>query len=105
MTKPQLSLLSKPHHGGILTAGNMLVSHDNEDGDDDNEDGDDDSEHLQPPPGDVLLDDFDVRVDPADRDAARQVDLRLRPDWDLDEGEEEGSDVDGDITHWNNKRP
>ena len=31
MTKPQLlSLLSKPHHGGILTGGNMLVSHDDD---------------------------------------------------------------------------
>ena len=35
VTKPQLlSLLSKPHHGGILTGGNMLVSH-GDDGDDD----------------------------------------------------------------------
>ena len=49
----------------------------------------DDSEHLDPPSGDVLLDDLDVRVDPADRDAARQVDLRLRPDWDLDEDKDE----------------
>ena len=60
----------------------------------------DDSEHLDPPSGDVLLDDLDVRVDPADRDAARQVDLRLRPDWDLDEEEVGGGDNDGDITHW-----
>ena len=50
----------------------------------------DDSEHLDPPSGDVLLDDLDVRVDPADRDAARQVDLRLRPDWDLDEDKDKG---------------
>ena len=29
MTNPQLlSLLSKPHHGGILTGGNMLGNHD-----------------------------------------------------------------------------
>ena len=26
---PPLSLLSKPHHGGFLTGGNMPVSHDN----------------------------------------------------------------------------
>ena len=58
----------------------------------------DDSEHLDPPSGDVLLDDLDVRVDPADRDAARQVDLGLRPDRHQDEGEGEGSEVKGYYT-------
>ena len=31
---PPLSLLSKPHHGGILTGGNMLGNHDHLDHDD-----------------------------------------------------------------------
>ena len=56
MTKPQLlSLLSKPHHGGILTGGNMLGNHDGNDNVDD--DVDDDNDDVDDDDDDVCIDD------------------------------------------------
>ena len=39
--------MSKPHHGGFLTGGNMPVSHDEGD------DNDDDGNHLNDPVADI----------------------------------------------------